>query len=286
MNAFPQVRPQDSEPADSPSEQQIRESQKMESIGRLVGGVAHDFNNLLTGIVLCAELLLAGLEPENRLRRYAEEICTAGAQGATLIHQLLAVARQRTVEPRLLSLNEVIGGMRNLLLRLIGENIEIVGELADDLSLVKLDLAQAQQIVLNLALNARDAMPDGGRMEISTRNCEEWIGRSNEPRVLGSCIELVVADTGCGMDAATRAHLFEPFFTTKPPGQGNGLGLATINSIVKREGGSIKVESEPGKGTRIAIYLPQAKPGNDPAERGVATSSTRPADAATNRKRG
>jgi len=252
----------------------LRESQKMEAIGRLVGGVAHDFNNLLTGMVLCSELLLVGLEKDSRLRHYAEEIRSAGVQGAALIQQLLAVARQRVVAPRLLSLNEVITGMRSLLARLIGENIELNSELADDLGLVKMDPAQVQQIILNLVLNARDAMPEGGRIAIATRNCSDWRAKSDGPKVRGSWIEFAVSDTGCGMDAETRSRLFEPFFTTKKPGQGNGLGLATVHSIVKHEGGRVQVESEPGKGTRVAVYLPQAEPESESRDPKFAISAT------------
>ena len=260
MSAIPQFRQFDEQPEDSPTEQQIRESQKMEAIGRLVGGVAHDFNNLLTGMVLSAELILLGLETENRLRHYAEEIRSAGAQGGALIKQLLTVAGQRPAAPTLLSVNEIIAGMRNLLARLIGENIELSTDLATGLGLLRMDPAQVQQIILNLVLNARDAMPDGGKIALSTRNCQEWTGKSNEPKLLARCVEFVVRDTGCGMDEQTRARLFEPFFTTKKPGRGTGLGLATVNSIVGHEGGSIKVESQPGKGTQITIYLPRAEP--------------------------
>src|SRR5277367_3786190 len=181
MNAIAQLHLRAEEPVERPqTEQQLREAHKMEAIGRLVGGVAHDFNNLLTGMVLCSELILAGLEEDHRLRRFAEEIRKAGEQGAGLIQQLMAVARQRAVEPRLLCLNEVVSEVRILLTRLIGENVELVAELRDDLGLVKMDLAQVQQIILNLVLNARDAMPDGGRVTLSTRNydgagleCEE-----------------------------------------------------------------------------------------------------------------
>jgi two-component system cell cycle sensor histidine kinase/response regulator CckA len=274
MSALTQVRLDSDQPADSLSERQLRESQKMEAIGRLVGGVAHDFNNLLTGMVLCSELLLAGLEKDSRLRHYAEEIRLAGAQGAALIQQLLAVARQRAVAPRWLSLNEVIADMHGLLARLIGENTEVASELADDLGLVKMDPAQVQQIILNLVLNARDAMPEGGRIVLVTRNCLKWRGKSGGPGERGSWVEFAVSDTGCGMDSKTRSRLFEPFFTTKKPGQGNGLGLATVHSIVKHEGGSIEVKSKPGKGTRVVVYLPRAEPESRDAK--FAMSATQP----------
>ena len=256
MSAIVQLHLRAEEPADRPqTERQLQEAHKMEAIGRLVGGVAHDFNNLLTGMVLCSELILAGLEKNHRLRRFAEEIRKAGEQGAGLIQQLMAVARQQVVEPRLLSLNEVVSDVRNLLTRLIGENIELVAELADDLGLVKMDPAQVQQIILNLVLNARDAMPDGGRVTVSTRN-SSGPGR-NGNQFSDAWITLTVGDTGCGMDEKTRSRLFEPFFTTKKPGQGNGLGLATVLRIVTHEGGTIEVESETGKGTRMVVHLPR-----------------------------
>jgi two-component system cell cycle sensor histidine kinase/response regulator CckA len=262
MSAIPQLLVKHEEPADRPpTEQQLRDAHKMEAIGRLVGGVAHDFNNLLTGMVLCSELILAGLEKNSRLRRFAEEIRNAGEQGAGLIQQLMAVARQRAVEPRLLCVNEVVSEVRNLLTRLIGENIELVVDLAEDLGVVKMDPAQVQQIILNLVLNARDAMPDGGRITLRTANCDgpnlPRSGRSEGKQFCDSWIALAVSDTGCGMDAETRSRLFEPFFTTKKPGQGNGLGLATVHRIVKHECGTIEVESEKGKGTRVVVHFPR-----------------------------
>jgi two-component system, cell cycle sensor histidine kinase and response regulator CckA len=256
MSAIAQLQLKQEESTDRlPTEQQLRDAHRMEAIGRLVGGVAHDFNNLLTGMVLCSELILTGLEKNSRLRHFAEEIRSAGEQGVGLIQQLLAVARQRPVETRLLYFNEAISEVHNLLTRLIGENIELVAEAASDLGLVKMDPAQVQQIILNLVLNARDAMPDGGRIVLTTRNWDESIpGRLQR---CDSWIEFTVSDTGCGMDAETRRHVFEPFFTTKKPGQGNGLGLATVHRIVTHEGGNIRLESEPGKGTRVVVNLPR-----------------------------
>src|SRR5438128_3259155 len=221
------------------AEQHVRESQKLETIGRLVGGVAHDFNNLLTGIMLYCDLLIAGLGSDRRLRYHAEEIRLAGQHGAALIQQLLAVARHQVVEPHLLSWNQVISRMRNLLVRLIGENLELVTSLADDLGCVRMDSAQAQQIVLNLVLNARDAMPEGGRITLATRNCADCLSNPSQQKSgLVPCVEFTVTDAGCGMDAETRSRLFEPFFTTKQPGQGNGLGLVTVSNIVKQDGGT------------------------------------------------
>jgi two-component system cell cycle sensor histidine kinase/response regulator CckA len=262
MSAIPQLQLNQEGSGDRlQTEQQLRDAHKMEAIGRLVGGVAHDFNNLLTGMVLCSELILAGLEENSRLRRFAEEIRKAGEQGAGLIQQLMAVARQRAVEPRLLSLNDVVSDVRNLLTRLIGENIDLVAELADDLGLVKMDPAQVQQIILNLVLNARDAMPDGGRITLNTRNCEgpslASPGCGQSKQFCDSWVALAVSDTGCGMDAETRSRLFEPFFTTKKPGQGNGLGLATVHRIVTHECGTIEVESKTGSGTRVVVHLPR-----------------------------
>ena len=235
------------------AERRLRESQKMEAIGRLVGGVAHDFNNLLTGIMLYCDLLRSGLE-DDRLRHHAEEIHTATEHGAALIQQLLAIARQQVVEPRVLSLNTVISEMQNLLQRLIGEDIEIVTELAGNLWPVRMDPAQTQQIVLNLVLNARDAMPEGGQITLSTRNAVS--NSKTQKRDSAHLIELKVTDTGCGMDTETRSRLFEPFFTTKGPGHGNGLGLATVYTIVKQADGAIDVESSPGRGTQVTIHLP------------------------------
>jgi len=241
MNALAQIQPK-LEP-EATAEQQLG---NMEAIGRLVSGVAHDFNNLLTGVMLCSDLLLAGLEKQSPLRRYAEEIRIASTHGAALIQQLLAVAGQGAVTASLLSFNEAIASLRNLLVRLIGEDIELVTHLSDDLAMVKMDPAHAQQIILNLLLNARDAMPDGGRITLITRN--------GEP--VASHIEFEVSDTGCGMDAATRARVFKTFFTTKQPGAGSGLGLATVSSIVQQGGGSVVVESEPGQGARVVVRLP------------------------------
>jgi signal transduction histidine kinase len=238
-----------------------RRAQKLEAVGRLVSGVAHDFNNLLTGVVLCCDLLLAKLGNNSPLRRYAEEMKVAGAQGTTLIQQLLAVVRQGQAEPTLVSWSDVVSEMRGLLARLVGENVELATELAGELRRMRMDAAEAQQIVLNLVLNARDAMPDGGRILLATRNRPtRRNGNSpNKPSPVG-WIEFEVTDTGCGMDEHIRASMFEPFFTTKPAGQGNGVGLATVKGIVNRYGGSIEVASEPGKGTQIKIGFPAAQP--------------------------
>ncbi len=231
------------------------ESQSMEAIGRLVSGVAHDFNNLLTGIVLCSDLLLAGLDRDSRLRRYALEIRSAGAQGASLVQQLSAVVRPGTTEPTLLSFNEVVVDMRNLLSRLIGENIDLRMELEENLGCVKITPARARQIILNLALNARDAMAEGGQLTLSTRPStiasDPHSVSANQPQ-----IEFEVRDTGCGMDAQTQARIFEPFFTTKALGKGTGLGLSTVLNIVRQYRGTIDIESEQGAGTRVIVRFP------------------------------
>jgi PAS domain S-box-containing protein len=243
------------------SEQQLQESQKMEAVGRLLGGVAHDFNNLITGIMLYCDLLIAGLGSNRRLRHHAQEIRMAGEQSAALIQQLLAIARPRTVREHALSVNDIVSSMRELLARLIGENIELVTSLADDLGSVMINPSQVQQIVMNLVLNARDVMPDGGRVTVKTRNCADFLAHSTDQKSsLTPCVEITVTDTGSGMNVETRSHLFEPFFTTKQPGLGNGLGLATVFGIVKERGGTVVVESEPGRGTQVSVRLPLVAP--------------------------
>lgn len=232
--------------------EQLRAAEKMEVIGRLAGGIAHDFNNLLTGILLYCDLLASGLEPGGRLRQHVEEIRMAGEQGAALTQQLLAIARKQVPQPRPILLNEVVSSTENLLRRLIGEQIELVTEASSKLGKVLADQTQLRQVLLNLVLNARDAMPNGGRITISTH--AKRLPGSGQPAV-----SLTVEDTGCGMDEATRARLFEPFFTTKKPGHGTGLGLATVQRIVGESGGTIKVESEAGHGTRIEVLLPAMK---------------------------
>jgi signal transduction histidine kinase len=257
------------------SEPELSEAQRMETIGRLVSGVAHDFNNLLTGIVLCSDLLIAGLEKSNRLRHYAEEIRTASSQGAGMIQHLLSLARRQRPEPTLLSLNDVIASMEDLLRRLISENVELLVELAESLRPVRIDPVEAQEIILNLVLNARDSMPGGGQIVLRARRDDgsvlleiadqgsgippENLEHSPDSLFLAGLVELAVGDTGSGMDGETRARVFEPFFTTKKAGEGTGLGLATVYRIVKQAGGTIEIESEPGKGTRVIIRLPTAE---------------------------
>lgn len=231
------------------AEEHLREAEKMEVIGRLAGGIAHDFNNLLTGILLYCDLLLHELDPANRLRQHVEEIRMAGEQGAALTQQLLAIARKQLPQPRPILINDVVASTENLLRRLIGEHIELVTLLGSDLGPVLADQAQLRQVILNLALNARDSMPHGGHITLRTQG--KTLPGTSQPAVA-----LAVEDTGCGMEASTRARLFEPFFTTKPSGRGTGLGLATVQRIVKEAGGAIAVQSEPGRGTQIEVLLP------------------------------
>ena len=243
---------------DRDAELRLRQAEKLEAVGRLAGGVAHDFNNLLTGVLLYCDLLLANLEPCHRVRKYAQEIRSAGLQATGLVRQLLAVARPTNSEPRLLSLNEIADGMRNLLVRLIGENIQLEFHLDPNLGLVKMDPTQVQQILLNLVLNARDAMPSGGAITVETRNGKVQVlaESGSVSAALLPCALFVVGDTGSGMDAATQAHLFEAFFTTKSGGKGTGLGLATVHDIVTSNGGLIHVDSAPARGTRVTVLLP------------------------------
>jgi CheY-like chemotaxis protein/two-component sensor histidine kinase len=203
--------------------------------------------------MLYSDLIKAGLSSESRLTGYIDEIRMASEHGGALIQQLLAVAKRQVVEPRVLSLNEIVSGMQNLLARLIGEHIEFLTDLDPALWAVKMDPAQVQQILLNLVINARDAMPEGGRIMVDTRNLPASPGNS------ASCVELSVEDNGCGMSSETLAHVYEPFFTTKATEQGNGLGLTTVHGIVRESGGSIEITSQPEIGTRVTVHMPPAE---------------------------
>lgn len=225
------------------------EAEKMEVIGRLAGGIAHDFNNLLTGVLLYCDLLSDGLKRGSRLRQHVEEIRQAGEQGAALTQQLLAMARKQVVQLQPIVLNEIISSTKGLLRRLIGEQVKLVTRLSPKLPPVMADPVQLRQVLLNLVLNARDAMPQGGQIIVRT-NPSEPFGDTH------SKVALLVEDNGCGMDEATRARLFEPFFTTKESGRGTGLGLATVKRIVTESGGLIEVKSEPGRGTQIEVLFP------------------------------
>jgi PAS domain S-box-containing protein len=242
-------------------EGQLLQSQKMESIGRLAGGVAHDFNNLLTAIIGYAELALDSLPAHAQQQADLQEIHHAASSAAQLTRQLLSFARQQRIEPRIFSPNELLVGLDKLLGRLIGEDIELVTLPAPDLGLIRADAGQIEQMLLNLAVNARDAMPEGGKLTIETTNA--WLDHAYarvhvgiEP---GAYVSLIVSDTGVGMDESIMRYAFEPFFTTKEPGRGTNLGLATCYGIVKQHGGTIELYSEPGRGTTIKIYLPRVE---------------------------
>ena len=235
-------------------EHQMIESQKMEAIGRLVGSVSHDFNNLLTAIMVYCGLLTENLGSNDSARQHAQEIFAAAEQGSELVRQLLSIARQRKLEPTLVSLSDVVGDLGDMLQRLIGEDIamQVVG---DQAGLVEVDRTQMQQAILNLALNARDAMPSGGRLTIRTGSETVSDGKAIPP---GKYVLLSIEDTGCGMDPATRARIFEPFFSTKPQGKGTGLGLASVHAIVTQAGGHVEVSSRQGQGSRFDLYFPEA----------------------------
>jgi two-component system cell cycle sensor histidine kinase/response regulator CckA len=256
-----------------PAEESLLQTQRWEAVGRLAGGVVHDFNNLLTGVMLYCDLLLSSMDARDRRRRYAEEIRSAIVHGTGLVKQLLVFARPQVTPVRALSLNQIARGMQDLLTRLIGENIALELHLDPELGAVTIDQAQAQQVLLNLVLNARDAMPNGGRITVQTSNCRfQPVAEANAPSSLPAfpCVLLVVGDNGQGMDLVTRQRLFEPFFTTKNAGQGTGLGLTTVRSIVTTNRGLIHFESEPGRGTRVMILLPRAP---QPAASGLLDTS-------------
>ncbi len=242
-------------------ERQLQVAQKMEAIGRLSGGVAHDFNNLLGVIIGYSQVLKKRLDSDSPLRDHAEEIEKAGQRAAALTRQLLAFSRQQVLAPTVLNLNTLLSDMGKMLPRLIGEDIDLVLQLDPALGSVKADQSQIEQVVMNLCVNARDAMPKGGKLVIATANVnlDEAFTSHHPGSRTGRFVVLAVTDNGTGMNAATMAHIFEPFFTTKEPGKGTGLGLATVYGVVKQSGGYIWVDSEPGKGSSFRVYLPQVK---------------------------
>jgi two-component system, cell cycle sensor histidine kinase and response regulator CckA len=250
--------------APSPGSDQLQ-AHRWESVGRLTGGVVHDFNNLLTGVMLYCDLLLASHDADDhQLRRYVREIRTAVAQAGGLVQQLLVFAKPKPPATRALSINDVVETMRSLLLRLIGENVKLEFHLDPALARVEIEQTLLEQLLLNLILNSRDALPRGGRIQVETSNCKFESLSSSSYCSAFPCVLLAVSDNGHGMDATTRQHLFEPFFTTKDSGKGTGLGLTTVRTIVANHRGLIHVDSEPGNGTRIMILLPQCGTQNFP----------------------
>ena len=240
-------------------ETQLRNSQGLESLGRVVGGVAHDFNNLLTAISLYSDLLIQELNGGHPARRRrAEEIRAAAQPGISLVHQLLALARHRPAAARPVALNQLVTEMADMLQRLLGRDVQLHTICGEPLPTVRIDPGQMQQVIFNLVINGRDAISGLGRIRVETGNRRIGAGQAQKLGVAAGCyVALTVSDTGCGMDAATRARLFEPFFTTKP-GKGTGLGMVTVQSAVKGSGGSLLIDSAPGRGTRVTVLLPVA----------------------------
>ena len=242
-------------------EEQLRQAQKMESVGRLAGGVAHDFSNILSAIIGYSELALLQLPANHPLRPMLQEIFKAGGRATQLTRQLLAFGRKQVLEMKPLALNDVLANIEKMILRLIGEDVTVVMNLSPDLGGITADATQIEQVVVNLAINARDAMPDGGQLTVSTENVVLDSAHARQiPEIEpGPYVRLTVCDTGEGMDAITLNHIFEPFYTTKGPGKGTGLGLSMVYGIMRQHGGSILVSSRPGEGTRFQLYFPRSE---------------------------
>jgi PAS domain S-box-containing protein len=259
-------------------ETQLSQSQKMEAIGRLAGGVAHDFNNLLVVIQSYTELVRDGLPANDLAHGDLGEVLSAARRAAGLTKQLLAFSRNETIQPVPLQLNDVVSGIEKMLHRIIGEDIELSTRLLPELGMIVADPGQLDQVILNLSINARDAMPDGGRLGIETLNVtrDADFAEAHTNLTPGDFVVLSVTDTGTGMDAETQRRIFEPFFTTKELGKGTGLGLATVYGIVQQSGGQIRVQSEPGRGSVFKVYFPRLQPGTYSSE---SDSPCRPAPA-------
>ncbi len=259
-------------------EQHVQQIQRLETVGRLVGGVAHDFNNLLTVILGSTELLLETVPEGDARRSEVVEIREAAARAAALTKQLLAFSRQQPWHARVLDPNQLVASIERMARRVIGEDVELVVSLAQGVPAVKADPSQLEQVLMNLIVNARDAMPRGGRLAIATARYDVAAGEAARHPVVppGHYATISVADTGCGMDEETRSYAFEPFFTTKEPGKGTGLGLSTVHGIVQQAGGHVWIDSEPGRGTTVTVYLPVADRDAEPEEQATGVERASP----------
>jgi two-component system cell cycle sensor histidine kinase/response regulator CckA len=259
------IRAEHAEQARLALEEQLRQSQKMDAVGRLAGGIAHDFNNLLSVILSYGELIMNDLRPDDPMRGDVSEIHKAGLRAAALTRQLLMFSRQQVIAPRVVDLNVLIEAMNKMLQRLVGADVSLKFVAATPLGRVRVDQNSIEQVIMNLVVNARDAMPKGGKLRVETANVvldDEFVSVHFAAKP-GAYVMLSVTDSGTGIDKATQARIFEPFFTTKPSGKGTGLGLSTVFGIVQQSGGHVWVESEPGKGTCFKVYLPRVEAAAD-----------------------